>query len=125
MKSPTASSLAATTLLSLSLAGFATAFHGSLGASPYIRDPSGYYQYIYLEDYLTGSKWAARVDGGWDNCADGAFCWASFIEQTPGVYNYAAKIWRTDDGCHNIDFNGYLDAHHGYCCGSLPCDIWA
>jgi hypothetical protein len=48
-----------------------------------------------------------------------------FIEQTPGVYNYAAKIWRTDDGCHNIDFNGYLDAHHGYCCGSLPCDIWA
>jgi hypothetical protein len=72
MKSPSA-----ITLLSVSLAGSATAFHGSLGASPYIRDPSGYYQYIYLEDYLTGSKWAARVDGGWDNCADGGFCWAS------------------------------------------------
>jgi hypothetical protein len=42
-----------------------------------------------------------------------------------GTYNFEATLWRTDDGCHNIDFLGALDAGHGYCCGSLPCDFTA
>ncbi|KAJ5364019.1 uncharacterized protein N7496_009732 [Penicillium cataractarum] len=59
------------------LVGQAMAFHGSMGASPYVRDPSGYYQYIYLTDYTTGSEWAGRLDGGFDNCVNGVQCWVS------------------------------------------------
>jgi hypothetical protein len=43
----------------------------------------------------------------------------------PASYKFDALLWKTDDGCHNIDFQGGLDAHHGYCCGSLPCDFTA
>lgn len=49
----------------------------------------------------------------------------SFNEDTPGGYYFSASLWRTSDGCHNIDFEGALSAGHGYCCGSLPCDISA
>jgi hypothetical protein len=48
-----------------------------------------------------------------------------FNEYTAGGYHFNARLWRTNDGCHNIDFEGALDAHHGYCCGSLPCDFTA
>jgi hypothetical protein len=49
----------------------------------------------------------------------------SFVENIAGGYNFNAHVWRTNDGCHNIDFLGYLDAGHGYCCGSLPCYLTA
>lgn len=49
----------------------------------------------------------------------------SFVETSPGGYKFTARMWRTYDGCHNIDFDGALDAGHGWCCGKLPCDIKA
>lgn len=49
----------------------------------------------------------------------------SFYETSAGGYEFGALMWRTSDGCHNIDFEGALDAGHGYCCGSLPCDFSA
>jgi hypothetical protein len=49
----------------------------------------------------------------------------SFEETSDGGYGFNALIWRTSNGCHNIDFKGALDAGHGYCCGSLPCYITA
>ncbi|CAI7575415.1 unnamed protein product [Penicillium manginii] len=48
-----------------------------------------------------------------------------FEETSPGGYGFGALVWRTSDGCHNIDFQGALNSGHGYCCGSLPCDITA
>jgi hypothetical protein len=48
-----------------------------------------------------------------------------FDETSPGGYSFYAKLWKTSDGCHNIDFGGALGSGHGYCCGSLPCDISA
>jgi hypothetical protein len=50
---------------------------------------------------------------------------ASFVETSPGGYKFTARMWRTHDGCHNLDFDGALDAGHGWCCGKLPCDIKA
>lgn len=49
--------------------------------------------------------------------------WNSFYETSPGGYNFNGKMWRTSDGCHNIDFLGSLGSGHGFCCGSLPCDF--
>lgn len=49
----------------------------------------------------------------------------SMRESTAGNYNFEAKLWRTSDSCHNIDFLGALDAGYGYCCGTLPCDFTA
>jgi hypothetical protein len=48
-----------------------------------------------------------------------------FFEVRGAAYNPIVNMWRTDDGCHNIDFLGALDAYHGYCCGPLPCDFTA
>jgi hypothetical protein len=48
----------------------------------------------------------------------------SFVETSPGGYDFDARVWKTKDGCYNIDFDdAFGGAGHGWCCGQLPCDI--
>ncbi|KAL7927158.1 hypothetical protein ACQKWADRAFT_99681 [Trichoderma austrokoningii] len=105
------------------LAGPATAFRGQLAAgSIATNSPSETTsQTIYLTDYNTGSKYSAQLDGGFSSYGKEVF----FVETTPGSYDFSASLWRTSDGCHNIDFQGAFGANHGYCCGSLPCNFSA
>ncbi|OKP14294.1 hypothetical protein PENSUB_57 [Penicillium subrubescens] len=65
------------TIGAAALAGQAAAFHGSLAATPYLRDSSGLHQELFVQDYLTGSMWSARLDGGFDACTGGQKCWVS------------------------------------------------
>ncbi|KAJ5372855.1 hypothetical protein N7517_004861 [Penicillium concentricum] len=106
--------------------GRATAFWGQLKAGPYNDGEGGMIaQDIYVTDYNTGSVYYTLLDGGFDACATGQ-CDVFFQEESGDKsYYFSARLWRTTNGCHNIDFLGALDAHHGYCCGSLPCDIAA
>ncbi|KAL3488236.1 hypothetical protein BJX62DRAFT_181624 [Aspergillus germanicus] len=108
----------------LFLVNRATAWHGSMAASGYFDPGNGIRQLIYLTDYTTGSTWQATLFGGFNGCTTNE-CAVFFVETSPGGYGFEGYLWRTNDGCHNIDFAGALDAHHGYCCGSLPCELWA
>ncbi|KAL2837945.1 hypothetical protein BJY01DRAFT_251176 [Aspergillus pseudoustus] len=96
----------------------AHAFKGEMSASNYWTDggsPNWASQTVHLKDSLTGSTYEGKLLGGF-NC---------FHETSEGNYQFTANMWKTKDGCHNIDFLGALDAHHGYCCGSLPCRFTA
>ncbi|KAJ5286780.1 hypothetical protein N7478_002466 [Penicillium angulare] len=106
------------------LAGSANAFYGQMAASAYELNEGGNYQIIYLTDYNTGSTYQGTLWGGFNACTS-TECSAGFSETSPGGYDFTAALWRTSDGCHNIDFNGAFSAGHGYCCGSLPCDFSA
>ncbi|KAL3443562.1 hypothetical protein BJX65DRAFT_311720 [Aspergillus insuetus] len=123
MKLPSALTTAAAAAL---LIGNASAFSGQMAASEYITSAQlGYGQSITLTDYYTGSQYYAWLYGGFNGCVDKK-CSVQMRETTaPASYKFDALLWKTDDGCHNIDFQGGLDAHHGYCCGSLPCDFTA
>ncbi|CEJ54178.1 hypothetical protein PMG11_00499 [Penicillium brasilianum] len=111
-------------LSAVSLAGYASAFYGQMAASTYNVYEGKTFQFITLTDYNTGSVYQGELWGGFNACVD-TQCQITFGEKSSGNYNFRASMWRTDDGCHNIDFQGGLDAHHGYCCGSLPCDFTA
>ncbi|KAL2808060.1 hypothetical protein BJX63DRAFT_436447 [Aspergillus granulosus] len=114
----------------------AHAFKGEMRAGDYWTDgasPNWASQTIYLKDDLTGSTYEGKLLGGFNWCITRE-CkvrfarWAvrgSFHETSEGGYQFTANMWKTNDGCHNIDFLGALDANHGYCCGSLPCQFTA
>ncbi|KAL6892314.1 hypothetical protein GGI43DRAFT_430081 [Trichoderma evansii] len=106
--------------------GAANGFWGQLSAKPKQEDEGGIYQWLYLTDYNTGSQYAAQLTGGFGACAPKQ-CSAVFFEinDSAGHYSFSSLVWRSSDGCHHIDFQGDLDSHAGYCCGSLPCDISA
>ncbi|KAJ5752488.1 hypothetical protein N7520_009405 [Penicillium odoratum] len=106
------------------LASYASAFTGQMAASAYEENEGGVFQIIYLTDYTSGSTYSGTLFGGFDGCTTGE-CIVDFSETSSGGYEFHALMWRTSDGCHNIDFEGALDAGHGYCCGSLPCDFTA
>ncbi|CEJ60717.1 hypothetical protein PMG11_09280 [Penicillium brasilianum] len=82
------------------------------------------FQTISLTDYNTGSNYSGMLWGGLNACTTSE-CPIRFHETSAGGYTFNAKMWRTSNGCHNIDFEGALDAHHVYCCGSLPRDFTA
>ncbi|KAJ5928366.1 hypothetical protein N7466_007322 [Penicillium verhagenii] len=118
-------------LSAVALAGHAHAFYGKMTASDYESSvPKGgtgvseVLQYITLTDLNTGSMYEGVLEGGFDGCTSEE-CSIYFVETTTGDYNFYALMWRTSDGCHNIDFEGAFSAGHGYCCGSLPCDFSA
>ncbi|KAJ5663983.1 hypothetical protein N7507_004714 [Penicillium longicatenatum] len=111
-------------LTAAALVGQASAFYGQMAASAYEANEGGTFQIIYLTDYNTGSTYSGTLRGGFNGCASSE-CSIDFYETSPGGYNFEALMWRTSDGCHNIDFEGAFSAGHGYCCGSLPCDISA
>ncbi|KAJ5628229.1 hypothetical protein N7490_010457 [Penicillium lividum] len=106
------------------LASYASAFSGQMAASAYEANEGGVFQIIYLTDYTSGSTYSGTLYGGFNGCASSE-CSVDFYETSPGGYEFTALMWRTSDGCHNIDFEGALSAGHGYCCGSLPCDFTA
>ncbi|RFU79711.1 hypothetical protein TARUN_2517 [Trichoderma arundinaceum] len=106
------------------LPGIAAAWNGQVAAGKKFLTEGGDYQYIYLTDYTTGSTYEALLYGGFDGCTTSE-CSVGFAETSPGGYDFTAYVWRTPDGCHNIDFKGAFDAGHGYCCGSLPCNLSA
>ncbi|KAJ6108582.1 hypothetical protein N7523_009905 [Penicillium sp. IBT 18751x] len=106
------------------LAGHASAFYGQMADSANMINEGGNYQLIYLTDYNTGSTYTGTLYGGFNACTSQE-CTVSFHETSSGGYQFKALMWRTSDGCHNIDFQGALSAGHGYCCGSLPCDFSA
>ncbi|KAL4872097.1 hypothetical protein BDV12DRAFT_183340 [Aspergillus spectabilis] len=110
--------------LALALAGKTTAFQGQMAASNLIDQEGPSFQIIYLTDYYTGSTYQGTLWGGFNDCVSKQ-CDISFIQTKPnsGGYDFNARMWKTNNGCHNIDFLGALDAHHGYCCGSLPCNF--
>ncbi|KAJ0426201.1 hypothetical protein BJY00DRAFT_307698 [Aspergillus carlsbadensis] len=108
----------------LALASHASAFWGQMAASGYSGEGTPW-QNIYLTDYNTGSTYQGILWGGFNGCSGGTECDVNFSETSAGGYNFQAKVWRSNDGCHNIDFEGAFSAHHGYCCGSLPCDFSA
>ncbi|KAJ5907051.1 uncharacterized protein N7473_003967 [Penicillium subrubescens] len=97
------------------LASRVTAFNGEMNASGYYSNG----QDIYLTDYTTGESYSGTLPGGFNACVN------TKETGTDGSYSFNAHMWRTNDGCHNIDFDGALDAHHGYCCGKLPCAFTA
>ncbi|KAJ5646739.1 hypothetical protein N7490_003111 [Penicillium lividum] len=114
-------------LSAVALAGHARAFYGRMTASSYEGigiGVSGIFQIITLTDLNTGSMYEGVLEGGFDGCTSFE-CSVGFDETTVGDYNFNALMWRTSDGCHNIDFEGAFSAGHGYCCGSLPCDFSA
>ncbi|KAJ5766439.1 uncharacterized protein N7511_004055 [Penicillium nucicola] len=112
-------------LSALALAGSAAAWNGQLAADAYNSGEGGQVtQEIHLTDYATGSTYQGWLYGGFNGCTT-TECSVYFEENSGGNYQFTAKLWRTSDGCHNIDFQGAFDAGHGYCCGSLPCDISA
>ncbi|EAW13690.1 uncharacterized protein ACLA_044100 [Aspergillus clavatus NRRL 1] len=111
-------------LTAAAFVGQAAAFWGQMDTSDWLGNEGGSYKYVYLKDYNTGSTYRAYVHGGWDACASN-HCTVQFTETSKGTYTFNAQLWRTSNGCHNIDFEGALDAHHGYCCGALPCDLAA
>ncbi|KAL3490341.1 hypothetical protein BJX62DRAFT_238154 [Aspergillus germanicus] len=105
----------------------AHAFKGDMGASEYWTDggsPNWASQTIYLTDNYTKSTYEGKLLGGFNWCVTRQ-CKVNFHETSEGGYQFTANMWKTNDGCHNIDFLGALDAHHGYCCGSLPCQFTA
>ncbi|KAJ5748779.1 uncharacterized protein N7511_010475 [Penicillium nucicola] len=108
----------------LALANQASAFYGQMAASAYEANEGGTFQIIYLTDYNTGSTYSGTLYGGFNSCTSSE-CAVIFHETSAGTYGFTAEMWRTSDGCHNIDFQGAFDAGHGYCCGSLPCDFSA
>ncbi|KAJ5911666.1 uncharacterized protein N7473_000969 [Penicillium subrubescens] len=111
----------------VSLAGYASAFWGQMAASDYENDngQTTIHQIITLTDYNTGSIYTGLLPGGFNGCV-ASHCAVTFGEAYGnGFYKFKASMWKTNDGCHNIDFQGALDAGHGYCCGSLPCDLSA
>ncbi|KAJ5997287.1 hypothetical protein N7522_008947 [Penicillium canescens] len=108
----------------LALANRASAFYGQMAASDYSANEGGTFQIIYLTDYNTGSTYSGTLRGGFNGCTSSQ-CPVSFYETSPGGYGFNALMWRTNDGCHNINFEGALSAGHGWCCGSLPCDFTA
>ncbi|PNP48043.1 hypothetical protein TGAM01_v200423 [Trichoderma gamsii] len=104
------------------LAGPAAAFWGQMAAGNLeVTGEGPASQTITLTDYNTGSKYSGQLVGGFSGNGKSVF----FNEITPGGYYFYASLWRTSDGCHNIDFEGALSAGHGFCCGSLPCDLGA
>ncbi|KAM0515772.1 hypothetical protein ACHAPE_005851 [Trichoderma viride] len=104
------------------LAGPAAAFYGQMAASAMTVSGEGpAYQLITLTDYNTGSIYSGDLNYGFSSTQESVY----FGEDTPGGYDFYALVWRTNDGCHNIDFQGALSSGHGYCCGSLPCDLTA
>ncbi|PTB39917.1 uncharacterized protein TrAFT101_005045 [Trichoderma asperellum] len=105
--------------------GAANAFWGQMAAEPKHEDEGGVYQWVHLTDYNTGSRYSTQLPGGFDGCASPFACYPVFREDSGGSYNFHSKVWRSADGCHHIDFQGGLDAHEGWCCGSLPCDFSA
>ncbi|KAJ5634843.1 hypothetical protein N7528_002685 [Penicillium herquei] len=111
-------------LTAAALAGHAHAFYGQMAASAYEENEGGIFQVIYLTDYNTGSTYSGTLYGGFNDCTSYE-CTVDFYETSSGGYDFPALMWRTSDGCHNIDFEGAFDAGHGYCCGSLPCDFTA
>ncbi|KAJ6081536.1 hypothetical protein N7499_006410 [Penicillium canescens] len=106
----------------LALANRASAFYGQMAASDYSANEGGTFQIIYLTDY--NSTYSGTLRGGFNGCTSSQ-CPVSFYETSPGGYGFNALMWRTNDGCHNINFEGALSAGHGWCCGSLPCDFTA
>ncbi|KAJ5896425.1 uncharacterized protein N7473_005824 [Penicillium subrubescens] len=111
-------------LSAVALFGHASAFYGQMSASDYFINEGGVYQNVYLKDDKTGSTYSGYLRGGFNGCTSSP-CNLQFSETSAGGYAFYASMWRTSDGCHNIDFQGALDSHHGYCCGSLPCDFSA
>ncbi|KAJ6085225.1 hypothetical protein N7499_004854 [Penicillium canescens] len=109
----------------LALVGSAAAWNGQLSADAYNPGEGGTItQEIHLLDYTTGSRYDGVLYGGFNACTS-TQCSVYFQEVSGGNYQFSTKVWRTNDGCHNIDFLGAFDAGHGYCCGSLPCNISA
>ncbi|KAJ5666873.1 hypothetical protein N7462_011282 [Penicillium macrosclerotiorum] len=111
-------------LSAAALIGHASAFYGQMAASAYEANEGGVFQIIYLTDYNSGSTYSGTLYGGFNSCTSSE-CSIDFYETSPGGYDFTALMWRTSDGCHNINFEGALSAGHGYCCGSLPCDFTA
>ncbi|KAL2811890.1 hypothetical protein BJX63DRAFT_398003 [Aspergillus granulosus] len=113
----------------IALASQVAAFWGQMAASAYYNETTScdttIWQTITLTDYYTGSQYEGDLWGGFNGCAGGHKCDIFFWEVSEGDYDFTAKMWRADDGCHHIDFKNALDAHHGYCCGSLPCNFSA
>ncbi|KAL6891959.1 hypothetical protein GGI43DRAFT_387197 [Trichoderma evansii] len=104
------------------LAGPAAAFWGQMAVvALQVTGEGPASQTITLTDYNTGSQYSGQLLYGFSSTGQNVF----FDEITPGGYSFYASLWKTSDGCHNIDFEGALSAGHGYCCGSLPCDISA
>ncbi|KAM0255680.1 hypothetical protein ACHAQJ_005524 [Trichoderma viride] len=104
------------------LAGPAAAFYGQLAAGTLAVTGEGpASQPVYLTDYNTGSTYAGRLTFGFSATENSV----QFDETSAGGYDFYALLWKTSDGCHNIDFQGALGAGHGWCCGSLPCDLTA
>jgi hypothetical protein len=52
------------------LAGYVSAYQGTLGASPYSELDGFTYQEIYLVDSITRSTYTGDFFGGFDSCAD-------------------------------------------------------
>jgi hypothetical protein len=56
-------------LLSLvAFCGSATAFWGQLAAGDIMQSEGGEYQFIYLTDYNTGSKYETELHDGFSGC---------------------------------------------------------
>ncbi|KAK3322955.1 hypothetical protein B0H66DRAFT_639273 [Apodospora peruviana] len=104
-------------------AGSSAAFWGQLNLVG--RCPGeGCFTYLTLRDYNTGSTYdCGIVNPGY--CNSPGKCTNTCTETSPGGYNFNVQYWQTSDGCENVDFLGALDAHHGWCCGGVPCDIGA
>ncbi|KAL7948050.1 hypothetical protein V8C42DRAFT_316518 [Trichoderma barbatum] len=102
----------------VALAGAASAWNGQMASKNKQADGT---QTITMRDYTTGSTYDATLSGGFTGTPRTVL----FVETSPGGYRFAADLWKTSDGCHNINFNGAFDAGHGWCCGSLPCNLQA
>ncbi|KAI1370940.1 hypothetical protein F4677DRAFT_464640 [Hypoxylon crocopeplum] len=113
-----------TSLVIASLASSAAAFWGQLSLDTDCGSSEGCLTILGLLDYDTGSTYTCGNVYP-PNCPNEGSCSVFCQETSGGGYNFDAKFWQTSDGCENIDFEGALDSHHGYCCGGTPCDIAA
>ncbi|OQD88843.1 hypothetical protein PENANT_c003G08791 [Penicillium antarcticum] len=97
-------------LSAFALAGSAAAWNGQLSAGAYNQGEGGQItQKLNLIDYATGSQYQGWLVGGFNACTN-TECDVYFEEFSGGNYQFSTKVWRTNDGCHNIDFLGNEEA---------------
>ncbi|KAK3370949.1 hypothetical protein B0T24DRAFT_680090 [Lasiosphaeria ovina] len=80
-------------------------------ATPYIGD----FSYVAIYDSYSTSTYACATTKPPSECKKSCKCNVECCETSPGGYTFKATYWQSDDGCHNFDFKGALDAKAGYC----------
>ncbi|KAK3321872.1 hypothetical protein B0H66DRAFT_552842 [Apodospora peruviana] len=116
------SATALTSVVLALFAGSSSAFWGQLRLDTVCSE--GCNTILNLKDYNTGSTYTCGTVNP-TFCTSEGLCRVFCTETSPGGFNFFVQYWHTNDGCNNLDFQGALDSHHGWCCGGTPCDIGA